>query len=178
VQATGKFFETGLPDGISLNRKILIWVNFGGTCNRRCWYILFPFGLFYDHFVYFVVIWSILWSFGLFCGHLVYLWLFGIFFPVLVWCEMKNLATLPCEQTAKPFLETRSRALRFECRKRGRKFFNCCRVFAHVPMYVCTCILSKKVWEFFKLAFPSGAGRPDWANFQHLGDFLTLSKSI
>jgi hypothetical protein len=27
--------------------KILIWVNFGGSCNGRCWYILWPFGIFY-----------------------------------------------------------------------------------------------------------------------------------
>jgi hypothetical protein len=45
--------------------KIPIWVNFGGWCNGRCRYILWPFGLvyiqsfgaFYDHLVYFMVIW-------------------------------------------------------------------------------------------------------------------------
>jgi hypothetical protein len=37
---------------------------------------------FYGHLVYFTAIWSIL-------------WLFGIFFPVLVCCTKKNLATLP-----------------------------------------------------------------------------------
>jgi hypothetical protein len=51
-----------------------IWVNFGGTCNGRCWYILRPFGLFYGHLVYFMVIWCI--------------------FPVLVHGTKKNLATL------------------------------------------------------------------------------------
>jgi hypothetical protein len=62
-------------------------------------------------YTYFAVIWyiPILRSFGIFCGHLVYfaviwytyfaviryiLWSFGIFFPVLVCCTMKNLATL------------------------------------------------------------------------------------
>jgi hypothetical protein len=47
--------------------KILIWVNFGGSCNGRYWYILHvairyilrPFGL--------------LWPFGIFYGYLVYL---------------------------------------------------------------------------------------------------------
>jgi hypothetical protein len=37
--------------------KIPIWVNFGGSCNGRCWSILWPFGLFYGHWVNFVAIW-------------------------------------------------------------------------------------------------------------------------
>jgi hypothetical protein len=40
-----------------------------------------PFGLFYDHFVYFAAIWD-------------NLWLFGTFFPPLVCCIKKNLATM------------------------------------------------------------------------------------
>jgi hypothetical protein len=47
--------------------KIPIWVNFRGSCNRRCW--------------------STLWSFGIFRGLLV-------IFPVLVSCSKKNQATL------------------------------------------------------------------------------------
>jgi hypothetical protein len=43
--------------------KILIWVNFGVACSARCWYILWPFGPFYCHFVYFIAILYILWSF-------------------------------------------------------------------------------------------------------------------
>jgi hypothetical protein len=43
--------------------KIPIGVNFGGSCNIICWYILWsilrPFGIFYNHLVYFVVIWYI-----------------------------------------------------------------------------------------------------------------------
>jgi hypothetical protein len=61
--------------------KITIWVNFGGSSNGKCWYILWPFGLFYDHLVYFAYIWYILTTSGL-------------FFPVLVCCTKKNLATL------------------------------------------------------------------------------------
>jgi hypothetical protein len=61
--------------------KILIWVYYGGSCNGRYWYILWPFGIFYSHVVYFVDIWCILWLFGIFC-------------PVLVRCTKKNLATL------------------------------------------------------------------------------------
>jgi hypothetical protein len=38
-------------------------------------------GIFYDHLVYFTAVENILWS-------------FGIFFPVLVFCTEKNLATL------------------------------------------------------------------------------------
>jgi hypothetical protein len=41
--------------------KISLWVNFGGNCYRRCWYILWTFGLFYGHLVYFKAIWYILW---------------------------------------------------------------------------------------------------------------------
>jgi hypothetical protein len=36
------------------------------------WYMLWSFGIFCGHLVYFVVIWYILWSFVAFCGHLVY----------------------------------------------------------------------------------------------------------
>jgi hypothetical protein len=41
-------------------------------------------GIFYGRFVYFTAIWYILWI----------LRLFGIFYPVLVRCTKKNLATL------------------------------------------------------------------------------------
>jgi hypothetical protein len=86
--------------------KIPVWVNFGGSCNGRCWYILLPFGLFYvyifgiccGHLVYFKVIWYILQLFGICYGNLVYftviwyilrvIWyilrLFGIFYSYLV----------------------------------------------------------------------------------------------
>jgi hypothetical protein len=78
------------PDRLTLTRvarwyifkpKIHIWLNFGGSSNARCWYILWPLGLFYGPLVYFVTIWYIL-------------LLFGTFFPVLVCCTNKNLATL------------------------------------------------------------------------------------
>jgi hypothetical protein len=36
------------------------------------WYILWPFGIFYDHLEYSMAIWYILWPFGIFYGHLVY----------------------------------------------------------------------------------------------------------
>jgi hypothetical protein len=74
------WFCTGLPDCI-FKQKIPIGVNFGGSRNGRCWYILWPFGLF-------TVIWYILWQFGRFYGYLV------DFFPVLVCFTKKNLATL------------------------------------------------------------------------------------
>jgi hypothetical protein len=63
-------------------RKIPIWVNFGGSaCNGRCWYVLWPFGLFKGYLVYLKAIWYILWS-------------FGIFFPILECCTKNVLATL------------------------------------------------------------------------------------
>jgi hypothetical protein len=61
--------------------KIPIWVNFGGSCYGKSWYILWPFGLFYGHWKYFMAIRYILWY-------------FGIFFPVLVFWTKKNLASL------------------------------------------------------------------------------------
>jgi hypothetical protein len=64
--------------------KIQIWVNFGGPeIEKRC-YILWPFGIFYGHLGYFMTIWYTLCS-------------FGTFFPVLVSCTKKNLATLALE---------------------------------------------------------------------------------
>jgi hypothetical protein len=60
--------------------KILIWVNFGGTCNGRCWYTSLPFRLFYSHLIYFVAIGYILLLFGI--------------FSILVCCTKTNLATL------------------------------------------------------------------------------------
>jgi hypothetical protein len=61
--------------------KIPLWVNFGGPCNGKSCFILRPFGLFYGNLKHFMAIGYILWS-------------FGIFFPVLVFCTKKNLATL------------------------------------------------------------------------------------
>jgi hypothetical protein len=31
--------------------KIKIWVIIGGSCNGRCWYIMWTFDLFYSHLV-------------------------------------------------------------------------------------------------------------------------------
>jgi hypothetical protein len=68
---------------------------------RVIWYILWPFGLFYNNLAYFRVIWYILWPFGLFYNNLAYfrviwyiLWSLGHIFHVLVCCIKKNLATL------------------------------------------------------------------------------------
>jgi hypothetical protein len=46
-------------------------------------------GIVYEHLVNFTANWYTLWTFGIFCSTY-----FGIFFPVLVCCTMKNLATL------------------------------------------------------------------------------------
>jgi hypothetical protein len=48
-----------------LKPKIPIWVNFGGSCNGRCWYILRQFGLFCGHLVRFMVIWYVFSRFGM-----------------------------------------------------------------------------------------------------------------
>jgi hypothetical protein len=49
------------------------------------WYILWSFGIFCGHLVYFVVIWYILWSFGIFCGHLVCVFPFWYDVPRIIW---------------------------------------------------------------------------------------------
>jgi hypothetical protein len=41
--------------------KIQIWVNFGGSCNGRCWYILWALGSFYGLLLYFMGIWYSSW---------------------------------------------------------------------------------------------------------------------
>jgi hypothetical protein len=68
------------------------WVHFGGSCNGRCWWAFWTFGLFYGHLVYFTAIWSILRPFDIFYGHLVYftaIWSilrpFGLFYGHLVY---------------------------------------------------------------------------------------------
>jgi hypothetical protein len=37
--------------------KIPIWVNFGGPWNGKCWYVFWPFGIFYGHLVQFMAVW-------------------------------------------------------------------------------------------------------------------------
>jgi hypothetical protein len=73
--------QSGLPDGLVSNQKAKIWVNFGGPFNGNCWYILWPFGIFYGHLVKFMAVWYGLWS-------------FVIFFPIWNVGTKKNLATL------------------------------------------------------------------------------------
>jgi hypothetical protein len=38
-------------------QKILMWVNFGWSCNGRFWYILCPFVQFHSYLEYLVAIW-------------------------------------------------------------------------------------------------------------------------
>jgi hypothetical protein len=46
--------------------KIPIWINFGGPKIGKCWYILWPSGIFDGHLGYFMTICYILCSFGIF----------------------------------------------------------------------------------------------------------------
>jgi hypothetical protein len=78
-----QWFCPGLPDGISSNRKSQFrCILYIGSCSGRCWYIYWPFGLFYGHLVYFVAIGYILWPLGTYI------------FPFLVCRTKTNLATL------------------------------------------------------------------------------------
>jgi hypothetical protein len=69
---------------VSFQAKFPIWVNFGGSSNGRCWYILCPFGQFYGHLAYSMAIWYISTRFGTFLP---------VLYP-LIFCTKKNLATL------------------------------------------------------------------------------------
>jgi hypothetical protein len=59
-------------------KKIPICVNFGGSCNGRCWYILCPFGQFSGHSTYFMAIW---YNFVIFSPVLVHFFLFWYVVP-------------------------------------------------------------------------------------------------
>jgi hypothetical protein len=61
--------------------KIPIWVNFGGSCDGRCWCILWPFGLFDGHL-------------AIFYGILEYFMVIWYISTVLISFSKKNLATL------------------------------------------------------------------------------------
>jgi hypothetical protein len=61
-----------------LEPKISIWVNFGASCNGNLGKII-------DHLVYFTAIANILWSFGIFSGHLVYFSPFWYLVPRKIW---------------------------------------------------------------------------------------------
>jgi hypothetical protein len=49
-----------------VSNQIPIRVNFGGSCNGRCWHILSPFGLFYNTLVHFMSVSYNVLSFGIF----------------------------------------------------------------------------------------------------------------
>jgi hypothetical protein len=54
-----------MPDGIFSNPKISFWVNIGRSCNERCIFVAFL-SVLRPNCI------PIVWSFGIFCGHLVY----------------------------------------------------------------------------------------------------------
>jgi hypothetical protein len=66
--------SSGLPDiRYIFEPKIPIWVNFGGSFNGRCSYILRPLGLLYIR------------PYGIFCGHLAYFSPFWYVVPRKLW---------------------------------------------------------------------------------------------
>jgi hypothetical protein len=74
--------DPGLPDGLLSNQKSQFGNNFQGLGLENVDIpILWPFGIFFEHLGYFMTIWHIVCS-------------FVTFFPVLVSCTKKNLATL------------------------------------------------------------------------------------
>jgi hypothetical protein len=79
MENCGLLAGPGLPDGIFSNQKSKIWVNFRGPWNGKGWYSLGQFETYYGYFVYFVT-------------NLVAI------SPILLYCVMKNLATLNCNR--------------------------------------------------------------------------------
>jgi hypothetical protein len=71
-----------MPEGLfAFKQKIPITVNYAMSCNGKV-------GIFYVYLVYFTAIGNILWPFGIFCGHLVY------FSPF--WYIVKRKIWQPC----------------------------------------------------------------------------------
>jgi hypothetical protein len=58
--------------------KIQIWVNFGGSWNGRCWYVLWTLRPFYSLLLYFM---DILYS----LFNLLYIYRFGILYQEKIW---------------------------------------------------------------------------------------------
>jgi hypothetical protein len=98
----------------------------------QCWHILWTFGLFSDNLINFM-------AYGIIGGN------FGIFFPVLVWCTEKNLATLHASRgsppttsvTKEPILRSRQR-----CKNLQRHVYVCSSVLFEY-IYFILCILKK-----------------------------------
>jgi hypothetical protein len=65
-----------MPDGLFSNQKSQVREILGVNVMENA-------GIFYAYLVYFIAIGNILWPFGIFCGHLV-------FFPILVSCTKKS----------------------------------------------------------------------------------------
>jgi hypothetical protein len=94
--------QTGLPDGNQTkNQKIPFWVNFCGSCKRRCWSNLPRF-------------WYILWLFGILFCYLLY-------FPILVCSTKINLATLLSKLSA--FQDNKAHAGKFWKENQTAPFF-------------------------------------------------------
>jgi hypothetical protein len=103
--------------------KIIIWINFRGACNGRCWNILWPFGIFYVHLVYSVASWYML-------------WLFGVFILVLVCFAKKNLATLCCATNVGQFFNI-CRGLKISLR--GENLPQSTSKQKYTKRYICVC---------------------------------------
>jgi hypothetical protein len=73
--------ETRVARRFIFKPKIPICVKFGGRWNGKFYYIVWPFGIFFGHLVYFMAVWYSLRSLGIF------------FLFWYVWTK-KNLATL------------------------------------------------------------------------------------
>jgi hypothetical protein len=84
--------DAGLPDGAFSNKKIPIWVNFGGFLQ---WKMLVC--ILFGHLVYFTASWYIVRPFGIFYGYLVYIFQFWYFVPSKIWQPWSDAAVAPAQ---------------------------------------------------------------------------------
>jgi hypothetical protein len=82
------YFGVWVAKWFGFKPKIPIWVNFAGSCNRKSWYILCPFGQFYCYCKNVRAIW-------LFLGRMVYFSPFWYFVPRKIWQPFSLLCVVP-----------------------------------------------------------------------------------
>jgi hypothetical protein len=76
-QKVSSMYPTSVARWYIFKPKIPTWVNFGRSCNGRCWYFLWPFCLFYGQ--------TLSGTFDTFCGLLVHFFPFWYVVPKKIW---------------------------------------------------------------------------------------------
>jgi hypothetical protein len=130
-----------------LQTKSNVWWSW----NIRCWYILWPFGIFWGHFV----------SIGI-------IWLFGIFFPILVCCLKKIWQPWFCQRWLFKFgkhAEKRASLAGFAQSKfsQPKSTYLCMYKYTYVHMYVHTYVhMDVCTYHIHICTYHSIRGSKDW----------------